>query len=58
MSALAASADFGGLIDALSRKAARLGQAHAAAKSLARSRSEQGWRRPGLLWPLFTMGAD
>ena len=58
MSALVATADFGGLVDVLARKAARLGEARAAAKSLARSRTEQGWRTPGLLWPLFTMGAD
>lgn len=58
MSALLAIADFGGLVDALARKAARLGAARATARSLARSRPERGWRTPGLLWPLFTMGAD
>jgi len=58
VSALAAVADFGGLIDALARKAARIGAARSARKALARSRSAQGWRTPALLWPLFTMGAD
>jgi len=58
VSALAATVDFGGLIDGLMRKAKRLGEARAQARALARSRSTQGWRSPALLWPLFTMGAD
>lgn len=58
MSALSATADLGGLLDVLVRKAKRLGEARAQAQALARSRSAQGWRSPALLWPLFTMGAD
>jgi len=58
VTALSAAADFGGLIDALIRKAARLGSARARARALAARRPDQAWRTPAVLWPLFTMGAD
>ncbi len=40
----------------LLEKARLLGEAHAAERRLARSDPVTRWRRPGLIWPLFTKG--
>jgi hypothetical protein len=47
---------FAALTRRLTAKAVQLGQAEAERKALARRGDPALWRRPGLLWPLFTKG--
>ena len=54
------AADIAASFDTLARrltvKAAALAQARAERSALARRDDPARWRRPGLLWPLFTKG--
>ena len=47
---------FAALARRLTAKAVQLGQAEAERKALVRRGDPARWRRPGLLWPLFTKG--
>ncbi len=57
MSAVSATTDFTAVEAGLLRKAAALGQIHAAALALAAAAPQRGWRRADLLWPTFTKGS-
>jgi hypothetical protein len=48
--------NFQALAARLIEKARVLGEARAAERRLARSDPAARWRRPGLVWPLFTKG--
>jgi hypothetical protein len=50
------SPDFEGLAARLTTKAKALAEAHAERTALARRANPARWRKPGLLWPLFTKG--
>ena len=51
-----ANPDFAGLAARLAAKARTLAEAHAERTALARRSDPTRWRKPGLLWPLFTKG--
>ena len=48
--------NFEALAARLIEKARLLGEARVAERRLARSDPAARWRRPGLVWPLFTKG--
>ncbi|WP_169053562.1 hypothetical protein [Alteraurantiacibacter aquimixticola] len=50
----ASSAHLGSLAARLSARAERLARAHAEMRLRRRKGDPSRWRKPGLLWPLFT----
>ena len=53
-----ADAGFAALARTLNRKVERLARAHGEMHRRSRKSAGSGWRKPGLLWPLFSQRID